>query len=164
VKRRLETKGEEDGVTVLDDFAHHPTAIAETLRAVKQRFPGRRVFAVLEPRSGTLRRNVFQERLGGAFDEADEVVLAEVFGAAEIPEKDRLDPERLVRDIEGRGRPARFLPDVAAIVAFLSERTRPGDVVAVLSNGGFGGLHEKLLAALSGRRKKTSRQSITAGS
>ena len=164
VKRRLETKGEADGVLVLDDFAHHPTAIAETLRAVKQRFPRRRVFAVLEPRSGTLRRNVFQERLAGAFDDADEVVLADVFGAAEIPESDRLDPERLVRDISGRGRPARFLPDVAAIVTFLSERTRPGDVVAILSNGGFGGLHEKLLSSLATRGKKTSRQSITTGS
>jgi UDP-N-acetylmuramate: L-alanyl-gamma-D-glutamyl-meso-diaminopimelate ligase len=161
VKRRLETRGEAGGVVVLDDFAHHPTAIAETLRAVRQKYPGRRLFAVLEPRSGTLRRNVFQERLATAFDGADEVVLAEVFGAAEIPEKDRLDPARLVRDIEARGRPARFLPDVPAIVSFLAERTRSGDVVAVLSNGGFGGLHDKLLSAL---KKKTSRQSITAGS
>jgi UDP-N-acetylmuramate: L-alanyl-gamma-D-glutamyl-meso-diaminopimelate ligase len=151
VKRRMEVKGEADGVLVLDDFAHHPTAIAETLRAVRQRFPGRRVWAVLEPRSWSLRRNVFQDRLATSFDDADEVVLAEVFGAEQLPEAVRLDPERLVADLARRGRPARFLPGVDAIVAHLVAHARPGDVVAVLSNGGFGGIHDKLLTEL-GRR------------
>ncbi|HEX9182204.1 MAG TPA: cyanophycin synthetase, partial [Burkholderiales bacterium] len=109
VRRRMDVKGEAAGVLVLDDFAHHPTAIAETLRAVRQRYPGRRVWAVLEPRSWSLRRNVFQDRLAACFDDADEVVLAEVYGAEQLPQEVRLDPERLVRDLAGRGRPSRFL-------------------------------------------------------
>ncbi len=151
VKRRLEVAGEARGVLVLDDFAHHPTAIAETLRAVRQRYPGRRIVAVLEPRSWSLRRNVFQERLAAAFDAADEVVVAEVFGADQLPAAERLDPERLAHDLAVRGRPAAFFPGVPEIVAHLAGTTRRGDVVAVLSNGGFGGLHGKLLEALRER-------------
>jgi UDP-N-acetylmuramate: L-alanyl-gamma-D-glutamyl-meso-diaminopimelate ligase len=151
VRRRMDVKGEAAGVLVLDDFAHHPTAIAETLRAVRQRYPGRRVWAVLEPRSWSLRRNVFQGRLATCFDDADEVVLAEVYGAEQLPQEVRLDPERLVRDLAGRGRPSRFLPGVDAIVAHLVAHARAGDVVAVLSNGGFGGIHDKLLEALKSR-------------
>ena len=151
VRRRMELKGEARGVLVIDDFAHHPTAIAETLRALKQRYAGRRVWCVLEPRSWSLRRNVFQGTLPAAFDAADEVVLAEVFGAEQIPPAERLDPKQLVLDIAGRGRPARFLPDVDAIVGYLVEQTRPSDVVAVLSNGGFGGIHAKLLTALEAK-------------
>ncbi len=148
VRRRMEVKGEAGGIVVIDDFAHHPTAIAETLRAVRQRYPERRVWCVLEPRSWSLRRNVFQDTLPSAFDHADEIVLAEVFGADKLPPQDRLDPARLVADLARRGRPARFLPGVDAIVAHLVAEARPADVVAVLSNGGFGGIHEKLLAAL----------------
>jgi UDP-N-acetylmuramate: L-alanyl-gamma-D-glutamyl-meso-diaminopimelate ligase len=151
VRRRMDLKGEAGGVLVLDDFAHHPTAIAQTLRAVRQRFPGRRVWAVLEPRSWSLRRNVFQDRLAASFDDADEVVLAEVFGAEQLSPEVRLDPERLVADLARRGRPSRFLPDVDAIVAHLAAHARSDDVVAVLSNGGFGGIHEKLLEALGGQ-------------
>jgi len=151
VRRRLEIRGEVGGVTVLDDFAHHPTAISETLRAVRRRFPGRRVWAVFEPRSGSMRRNVFQDTLPEAFAAADEVVLARVFGADEIGEAARLDPERLVRDIARRGTPARFLDDVETIVAWVAEHALPGDVVVVMSNGGFGGLHGMLLEALSSR-------------
>jgi UDP-N-acetylmuramate: L-alanyl-gamma-D-glutamyl-meso-diaminopimelate ligase len=151
VRRRLEVRGEVDGVVVLDDFAHHPTAIGETLRAVRRRYPGRRVWAVLEPRSWSLRRNVFQDRLPEALAGGDEVVLAEVFGAEELPPSERLDPERLVRDLAALGRPARFLPGVEAIVAHLAGHAEEGDVVAIMSNGGFGGLHDKLLAALRAR-------------
>jgi len=150
VRRRLEVRGEVRGVTVLDDFAHHPTAIAETLRAVRGRFPGRKVWAVFEPRSWSMRRNVFQDRLAAAFAGADEVLLARVFGADEVPADQRLDPERLVRDLAAAGRPARFLDDVEAIVAELVGRCGRGDVVAVMSNGGFDGLHDRLLAALAG--------------
>ena len=152
VKRRMEVKGEAGGIVVIDDFAHHPTAIAETLRAVRQRYPGRRVWCVLEPRSWSLRRNVFQDKLAAAFDAADEIVLAEVFGADQLPPEERLDPARLVADIARRGRPARFLPGVDAIVAHLVSEGRPEDVVAVLSNGGFGGIHGKLLAALRAKK------------
>ena len=152
VRRRLEVKGEAGGVVVIDDFAHHPTAIAETLRAVRQRYAGRRLWCVLEPRSGSLRRNVFQDKLAAAFDQADEIILAEVFGADQLVPEERLDTGRLIADIERRGRPARFLPGVDAIVAHVAAAARPADVVAVLSNGGFGGIHEKLLAALAARR------------
>ena len=151
VRRRLEVKGEAGGVVVIDDFAHHPTAIAETLRAVRQRYAGRRLWCVLEPRSWSLRRNVFQDKLAAAFDQADEIILAEVFGADQLAPEERLDPKRLIADIERRGRPARFLPGVDAIVAHVVAAARPADVVAVLSNGGFGGIHEKLLAALASR-------------
>jgi UDP-N-acetylmuramate: L-alanyl-gamma-D-glutamyl-meso-diaminopimelate ligase len=156
VRRRMEPVGEADGVLVLDDFAHHPTAIAATLAAVRQRHPGRRVWAILEPRSGTLRRNVFQERLADAFADADLVVIADVFGAAELPEALRLDPRRLERDLAARGRPARFLSGVPEIVEHVASHARPGDVVAVLSNGGFDGLHAKLLAALVARERAAS--------
>jgi UDP-N-acetylmuramate: L-alanyl-gamma-D-glutamyl-meso-diaminopimelate ligase len=152
VRRRLEVRGEVAGVTVVDDFAHHPTAIAETLRAVARRFPGRKIWAVFEPRSWSMRRNVFQDRLPGAFAGADEVVLARVFGAEELPPSERLDPERLVRDLAAAGRRARFLEDAEAIVEDLVGRCVPGDVIAVMSNGGFDGLHDKLLEALAGRR------------
>ena len=151
VRRRLEVRGEAAGVTVLDDFAHHPTAIAETLRAVARRFPGRKIWAVFEPRSWSMRRNVFQDRLPGAFAGADEVVLARVFGAEELPASERLDPERLVTDLAAAGRRARFLDDVEAIIEDLVRRCAPGDVVAVMSNGGFNGLHDKLLRALAGK-------------
>ncbi len=152
VRRRMEVKGEVGGVVVIDDFAHHPTAIAETLRAVRQRYPGRRVWCVLEPRSWSLRRNVFQDKLATAFDQADEIVLAEVFGADQLPEDERLDPARLIADLALRGRPARFLPGVDAIVKHLVAETRREDVVAILSNGGFGGIHAKLLAALDAKK------------
>jgi UDP-N-acetylmuramate: L-alanyl-gamma-D-glutamyl-meso-diaminopimelate ligase len=151
VRRRMEVKGEAAGVLVLDDFAHHPTAIAQTLRAVKQRYPGRRVWAVLEPRSWSLRRNVFQDKLAAAFDDADEIVLADVFAADQLLPSERLNPERLVADLAARSKPARFLPGVPAIVAHLVDRARPGDVVAVLSNGGFGGIHDAILKAIEVR-------------
>ena len=151
VRRRMEVKGEARGVLVIDDFAHHPTAIAATLRALKQRYAGRRIWCVLEPRSWSLRRNVFQESLPAAFDDADAILLAEVFGADQLPPAERLDPDRLVSDIARRGRPARFLPGVDAIVAYLADEARPTDVVAILSNGGFGGIHGKLLAALDAK-------------
>jgi len=151
VRRRLETRGCEDGVIVLDDFAHHPTAIEATLRAVRARHPASRVWAVCEPRSWSLRRNVFQDELAGALAEADEVVVAAVFAADRIQPAERLDPERLVADLRRRGRGARFVPEPDAIVALLAGEARAGDVVTVMSNGGFGGLHERLLQALAAR-------------
>ena len=157
VKRRMEVKGEVCGIVVLDDFAHHPTAITQTLRAVRQRYPGRRLWAVLEPRSWSLRRNVFQSRLAESFDDADEVVLAEVFGADQLQPGERLDPAKLERDLAESGKRGRYLSGVDAIVAHISSAARPGDVVAVLSNGGFGGIHEKLLAAFEERLKAAPR-------
>lgn len=136
---------------VIDDFAHHPTAIAATLKSLARRHADRRLWAVLEPRSWSLRRNVFQERLPEALSGADRVVVADVYNAEAIPEPERLDPDRLVADLATRGTPARFLPGAAEIAAHVVAEARPGDVVAVLSNGGFDGLHERLLDGLRRR-------------
>ncbi len=148
VKRRLEVIAEVNGVTVIDDFAHHPTAIRETLRALRLRYPESRLWAVIEPRSNTLRRNVFEQELTDSLSLADEVVLAAVYQAANIPTDQILHPEHIVKALESRGCPARQLPDVAAIVAHLAANLRSGDVVAILSNGGFDGIYQKLPEAL----------------
>jgi UDP-N-acetylmuramate: L-alanyl-gamma-D-glutamyl-meso-diaminopimelate ligase len=152
VKRRQEVRGEAGGVTVVDDFGHHPTAVRETLAALAGRFPGRRLVAVFEPRSNTSRRAVFQREYAEAFDAAARVVVQIVPDApiysAFGGDPERLSAERLARDISARGVPAAALPDVDAIVAHLAENAAPGDVVVTLSNGGFGGIWEKLLARL----------------
>jgi UDP-N-acetylmuramate: L-alanyl-gamma-D-glutamyl-meso-diaminopimelate ligase len=152
VRRRLEFRGEAFGVAVLDDFAHHPTAIDASLGAARQRYPDGRVWAVVEPRSWSLRRNVFQDRLPAAFDCADEVILAPVFRAETIPEGERLDPGRVANELRLRGRSAAFLPGVEAIVLRLAEAVEPGDVVVVMSNGAFEGLHDRLLETLKSRQ------------
>ncbi len=148
IKRRMEVRAVARGVTVIDDFAHHPTAIHETLKAVKARFPGRRIWAVFEPRSNSTRRSVFQNELAAAIAEADCVVVAQVARLEQIPEAERLDPGRLMADVKSHGAESAYLPDVEAIVDHISKEAAEGDVVCVLSNGGFGGIHEKLLEAL----------------
>jgi len=148
VKRRLEVKAEVCGVTIIDDFAHHPTAIAQTLKAVRTRYPGRRLWAILEPRSNTLRRKVFQRELAQSLALADEVVLAEVFKAESIPEHERLDAAAVIAALSAAGKPARLLDTASDIVESISPELREGDVVAVLSNGGFGGIYEKLPARI----------------
>jgi UDP-N-acetylmuramate: L-alanyl-gamma-D-glutamyl-meso-diaminopimelate ligase len=147
VKRRLELRGEARGIRVYDDFAHHPTAVRETLRALRS-LDGGRLVAVFEPRSYTSRTRVFQEDYARAFSEADEVLVAAAFLPGKIPQAERLSERDLVAGIEAHGRRARFVPDVDAIVEALRGELREGDRVAILSNGGFGGIHEKLLAAL----------------
>ncbi len=151
VRRRLDCRGTADNVTVLDDFAHHPTAIHATLRAVRQRYPEARIWVVLEPRSWSLRRNIFQERLVEALAPADEIVVADVYRGAEIADSERLDPRRLVADLRAAGHNARFLPDVQQIVEQLSHSAGPGDVVTIMSNGAFGGLPDRLLRSLRSR-------------
>jgi UDP-N-acetylmuramate: L-alanyl-gamma-D-glutamyl-meso-diaminopimelate ligase len=148
VKRRLELVGEARGVSVVDDFAHHPTAIAETLRGVRRANPARRVWAVFEPRSASSCRRVFQDAFTKAFDGADEVVIAAIH-RSNLPESDRLSPEQLVHDLGASGRHARFIPSVDEIVEAVSRDARPGDLVVIMSNGGFGGIHGKLLARLA---------------
>ncbi len=148
VRRRAELRGEARGVAVYDDFAHHPTAIRGTLEGFRDRFPGRRLWAVAEPRSNTMRRRVFQDALAGAFDAADRVCVRQVPAPHKVPPAERLDVDRLVRDLAGRGVAADAFPDAAAIVARVAAEARPGDVVVVLSNGGFEGIHDRLLAAL----------------
>jgi UDP-N-acetylmuramate: L-alanyl-gamma-D-glutamyl-meso-diaminopimelate ligase len=144
VKRRLEVKAEVNGITIIDDFAHHPTAIAGTLHALRARYPGRRLWAILEPRSNTLRRNVFQDDLANSLSLADEVVIASVFKSESIPEAERLDVSAVVTQVNRNGRRAHVLADVDSIVQLAAPEMRSGDVVAILSNGGFGGIYEKL--------------------
>jgi UDP-N-acetylmuramate: L-alanyl-gamma-D-glutamyl-meso-diaminopimelate ligase len=153
VKRRLETRGEAGGVTVVDDFGHHPTAVRETIRALRVRFRGRRLWAVFEPRSNTTRRNLFQTELVDALECADEVVVAEVARLEQLPVEQRLNPEKLIADLRLRGRDAAYLPTVDSIVDHVTAGARSGDVVCVFSNGGFGGIHGKLLERLGKGRE-----------
>jgi len=148
VKRRLEVKAEVQGVTIIDDFAHHPTAIEQTLRALRSRYPGRRLWAVLEPRSNTMRRNVLQDALAASLATADEIVIANVFKSEAIPEPERLDLNRVVEGITSRGKSAQVIADADAIVSAIVPALKSGDVVAILSNGGFGGIYEKLPSRL----------------
>ncbi len=147
IKRRMEVRGEGNGVTVVDDFGHHPTAIAETVKALRVKFPGRRLWAVFEPRSNTTRRNVFQHELVNALSMADCIVVAAVARLDQIKAEERLNPEQLMRDLQATGKPAAYLSDVDAIVGHVARERRAGDVVCVFSNGGFGGIHDKLLKA-----------------
>ncbi len=147
IKRRLETVGVANGVTVLDDFAHHPTAVHETLAALRTGYPGRRVWAVFEPRSASSCRRVFQDDFAKAFGAADEVILAAVFRSS-LPEAERLSAEQLVDDLTRQGRHARHIPEIDDIVSTIVRERRDGDVVVLMSNGGFGGIHGKLLQAL----------------
>jgi UDP-N-acetylmuramate: L-alanyl-gamma-D-glutamyl-meso-diaminopimelate ligase len=149
VKRRAEVRGEESGVVVIDDFAHHPTAVRETLRALRARYNDRRLVAVFEPRSWSSRLAVFQDDYANAFTAADYVVIAAVFDSQKVTEKGRaLDTRALIDAISQQGKPAWALPNADEIVTHLVPELRSGDVVAVMSNGGFGGIHEKILSAL----------------
>jgi len=148
VKRRLEVVGVADGVTVYDDFAHHPTAVAETLAGVRASNPSARIWAVFEPRSASSCRRVFQEDFARAFAGADEVVVAPIF-RSKLPEAERLSVPALVRDLRARSQSAREAESIDAIVGAIAKEHRPGDLVVVMSNGGFGGIHQKLLRALA---------------
>jgi len=152
VKRRMEVRGVPGGVTVVDDFGHHPTAIRETMSALRLKYAQHRIWAVFEPRSNTTRRNVFQHELARAFHDADAVVVSQIARLEVLKPEERLDPQKLMQDIQAMGKTAVYLPDADAIVAHLKKEAAGGDVVCVFSNGGFGGIHEKLLAALGARR------------
>jgi len=148
VKRRLEVRAQVNGVTIIEDFAHHPTAIAGTLHALRGRYAGARLWAILEPRSNTLRRNVLQKDLAASLAQADEAIVADVFKSEAIPEAERLNLPALVEEVAKRGGRARVVPEADAIVQLVAPELRSGDVVAILSNGGFGGIYEKLPARL----------------
>jgi UDP-N-acetylmuramate: L-alanyl-gamma-D-glutamyl-meso-diaminopimelate ligase len=150
VQRRMTVRGESRGIAVVDDFGHHPTAIRETLRALRVKFPGRRLWAVFEPRSNTTRRNLFQSELVDALERADVVVVAEVARLEQLPPNERLNPERLMQDLKLTGKPAAYLPTVDSIIEHIAAGAKPGDVVCVFSNGGFGNIHERLLTRLKG--------------
>ncbi|CAA9416671.1 MAG: UDP-N-acetylmuramate:L-alanyl-gamma-D-glutamyl-meso-diaminopimelate ligase [uncultured Pyrinomonadaceae bacterium] len=149
VKRRVEVRGVERGVTVIDDFAHHPTAVEETLKALKTKYKGKRLIAVFEPRSWSSRLAVFQEQYQKAFVYADYVIIAGVYNTSKASELGKvLDTEELVKDIELAGKPSFSLPDADSIVEHLAPELKTGDVVAIMSNGGFGGIHDKILQVL----------------
>jgi len=148
VKRRLEVKAQVNGITIIDDFAHHPTAIAGTLTALRSRFPGSRLWVILEPRSNTLRRNVFQHELANSLALADEVIVAGVFKSDSIPQAERLDLMAVGAELQQRGKRARIISGADGIVQVIAPELRSGDVVAILSNGGFEGIYEKLPARL----------------
>ncbi len=148
VKRRQEVRGEVDGVKVVDDFGHHPTAIKQAIAGLRHQYVGTRLWAIFEPRSNTTRRAVFQDALPEAFAGADGVYFSQVARLDQLPASDRLHPEKVVEVLQSRHIPAYYLPDADSIVAHLVPQTRPGDVIVVFSNGGFDGIHEKLLAAL----------------
>ena len=148
IARRQELRGEAGGVKVIDDFGHHPTAIAQTLQALRHRFRGQRLWAVFEPRSNTTRRAVFQQQLPEALKVADGVFISQVARLEQIPEDQRLKPERVVAAIAEAGRPAFYEQNANAIVDRIIPMLRPKDVVVVFSNGGFDNIHEKLLTRL----------------
>ncbi len=149
VKRRMEVRGVERGVTVIDDFAHHPTAVDETLKALRQRYSSNRLIAIFEPRSRSSRLSIFEEKYKAAFVRADLVIIAGVFNPDDAKNYgDVLDVDKLVADIAASGIAAVTLADADAIVEYLAPEMRDGDVVAVMSNGGFGGIHDKILETL----------------
>ncbi len=149
VKRRVEVRGVVRGVTVIDDFAHHPTAVEETLKALKTKYKGKRLIAVFEPRSWSSRLAVFQKNYEKAFSYADYVIVAGVYNTSKASELGKvLDTEELVKDIALTGKPSFSLPDADSIVEHLAPELKAGDVVAIMSNGGFGGIHDKILQVL----------------
>jgi UDP-N-acetylmuramate: L-alanyl-gamma-D-glutamyl-meso-diaminopimelate ligase len=151
VKRRLEIVGRVNGVTVYDDFAHHPTAVAETIAAVRAGHPGQRVWAVFEPRSASSCRRIFQNEFARAFKRADQTVIARVF-RSNLPEDQRLSVDQLVADVERGGTRARHFDGVEGIIETIVREQQPGDVVLIMSNGGFDGIHRKLVEALQRAR------------
>jgi UDP-N-acetylmuramate: L-alanyl-gamma-D-glutamyl-meso-diaminopimelate ligase len=146
----MQHRGTAAGVTVYDDFAHHPTAIGETLAGVRSAFPDRRLWAIFEPRSATSCRRVFQADFVRALGTADRVILPAVFRST-VPEDQRLSPEQVVRELQAGGVDARYIPVVDDIVRNVVGDARDGDIVVVMSNGGFDDIHQKLLSALEVR-------------
>ncbi|MDV2478942.1 MAG: UDP-N-acetylmuramate:L-alanyl-gamma-D-glutamyl-meso-diaminopimelate ligase [bacterium] len=151
VRRRMEPLGEPSGVLVVEDFAHHPTAVRSTVAALRERYPARRLWAVFEPRTNTSRRRIFQEAYAGSFEGADRVVVAAVHRAEAVPAEERFDPERLARDLSALGISARHIPEVEDIVETIAAEAQEEDVVLIMSNGAFGGIYGKLLRALEER-------------
>ena len=156
VKRRMQVRGVAGEVTVIDDFAHHPTAVRETLLAAEQKYPGRRLVAIFEPRSWTSRKKVFQDEYARAFAPAGYVVIAPLFESFRLAADDQLSLDELIADIRAQGKKAASIEGADAIVAHLAPELRPGDVVVVMSNGGFGGIHQKLLDALDARSRTSA--------
>ena len=145
IRRRMEVRGIAGGVTVVDDFGHHPTAIRETLRALRIKYPHQKLIAIFEPRSNTSRRKVFQNELVGAFGDADAVIVSQIARLELLSPEERLDPEKLMADLQASGKTSAYLSDAESIVTHVAKKAEGGDVVCVFSNGGFGNIHAKLL-------------------
>ena len=152
VKRRQELRGIAKGVRVIDDFAHHPTAVRETIAAVAAQHPGQRLIAVFEPRSNTAMRKIHQDEYAHAFAGAAEAIISQPTAIAKVPEADRVDAKKMAAEIGQSGVPCRWMESPDAIVAALAAEAKDGDVVLAMSNGAFGNLHKKLLAALEARK------------
>ena len=148
VRRRLDVKGEHRGILVVDDFAHHPTAVRATIEAARGRWPNRRLWAILEPRSNSMRRKVFQETLPQALALADRVALGGVFRAQQLGDENRLDPETVAASVRAFGKEADVVGGGEAMAEFLATNARPDDLLLIMSNGSFDGLCEKLLNKL----------------
>jgi UDP-N-acetylmuramate: L-alanyl-gamma-D-glutamyl-meso-diaminopimelate ligase len=153
VRRRLEHRGTASGVAVYDDFAHHPTAIGETLEGVRSAYPDRRIWAIFEPRSATSCRRIFHSEFVRALSKADRVILPAVFRST-LPEGERLSAEALIEDLRTAGTDARYIPETSDIVSTVAKDARTGDLVIVMSNGGFDNIHQKILSALEARGSK----------
>lgn len=162
VRRRQELRGIAGGVTVLDDYAHHPTAVRETLKGLRKRFSKRRLIAVYEPRSATSHRKTFQNEFVEAFSHADEVVVGRLTYPNKVPLEDRFDPERLALDLHRTGTKGSYVPEVGQIVKQLAESAAPGDVVVVMSSGSFDGLHDKLLDEIGDAMRPAKRADMSA--
>ena len=148
VKRRLEVRGQVRGVTVIDDFAHHPTAVRETLQAARARYPGRRIVAIFEPRSYTAQIKLFQQQFEDALAEADEIIVARLFHPERYTADNAISPEEMLENLRARGREAHHIAEPDDIVARLAPRLTANEVVVIMSNGSFGGIHDKMLKAL----------------
>lgn len=148
VKRRQEIIGEPHGITIIEDFAHHPTAVLVTIEAIKERYKNQKVFAIFEPRSATSRRNFFQNEYAKAFESADVVILPDVFHAELLKEQERLSPQMIVKDLKKKGKNAYLIPKVDEIVSFLKKEAKSSDVILIMSNGAFDGIYQKLLSTL----------------
>ena len=155
VKRRMDVKGEVDGILVVDDFAHHPTAVKATLEAARLRWPGKRLWAILEPRSNSMRRKVFQDALPASLALGDKVLLGGVNRASQLPDDQRLDPEAVASSIRQLGKDARALPSADGIADMLVAEAKPGDLLLIMSNGSFDGLCDKLLKKLTAAHSTT---------
>lgn len=149
VRRRQEIIGEPRGITIIEDFAHHPTAVRETVKAIQTRFKGRKVFSVFEPRSATSRRKIFQKEYVEAFKGAHEVLIAEAFDQAKIHESDRFSSQELVADVAADGVRAHCFAGADRIVDYLGQHANPNDVILIMSNGGFDGIYQKLMVRLA---------------
>ena len=152
VKRRMQVRGIVGGVTVIDDFAHHPTAVRETLAAARSKYPSKRIVAVFEPRSYTAQLRVFQRDFEDSLATADSIVVAGLFHPERYGKETGASPEEMAQSLNRRGHEACYIPEADEIVKYLTARLRPEDVVVIMSNGSFGGIHEKLLAALTGNK------------